>query len=303
MRSARQGALPRSLRRPRPVADESTTASSLRLLATVGSPVAVAAGLLFYFGWRRTDAQAEELGFDASVLGLTSQDYVLESVNVLYLPALLVLLFAILARWAHEWLIVIAGRNASLRPTISWWARALQWSWIGWLVLAVVLSVGSASQALAVPAALTGAVTAALYGGALERRVSGSGSSGGRSAVRGLLWCVLLFAVFWDVERIATLTGKAYAQDITTGCSPLAVVVSVFSGRDLALDLPGVERTTVTESEDARYRYRYDGLLLLQQSGSRYVLINRDWDQERGRVTVLEDTEDLRFEFLDRACA
>lgn len=290
------------MRRP-PVADESTTASSLRLLATVGSPVAVAAGLLFYFGWRRTDAQADELGFDASVLGLTSQDYVLKSVNVLYLPALLVLLFAILARWAHERLIVLAAGKASLRPTISWWAGALQWSWVGWLVLAVVLSLGSASRTLAVPMALTGAVTAALYGGALERRIRGSGSSGGHSAVRGLLWGVLVFAVFWDVERIALLTGKAYARDITTGCSPLAVVVSVFSGRDLALDLPGVERTTVTEGEDARYRYRYDGLLLLQQSGSRYVLINRDWDKERGRVTVLESTEDLRFEFLDRTCA
>ena len=59
----------------------------------------------------------------------------------------------------------------------------------------------------------------------------------------------------------------------------------------------------VGEGEDARYRFRYDGLLLLQQAGSRYVLINRDWDKERGRVTVLEESEDLRFEFLDRACA
>ncbi|MDQ3856069.1 MAG: hypothetical protein M3281_06695 [Chloroflexota bacterium] len=304
MPAARRGAsMPPRLRRPPPTAKESTAASSIRLLATLGSPVAVGAALLFYFGWRRTDAQANELGFDASVMGLTSQDYVLKSVNVLYVPALLVLLSAVLARWAHERLVLSAGHGASLRPGVLRWARALQWSWVGWLLLAVVLSLLPGTRALAVPVALTGAVTAALYGGALEQRITGSDSSGGHSAVRGLLWGVLLFAVFWDVERIALLTGEAYARDIITGCSPLAVAVSLYSGRDLALDLPGVERTTVGEGQDARYRFRYDGLLLLQQSGSRYVLINRDWDRERGRVTVLEDSEDLRLEFLDTACA
>jgi hypothetical protein len=188
-----------------------------------------------------------------------------------------------------------------VQPRTLRWARALQWSWVCWLLLAVVLSLASTTKPFAMPVALTGAVAAALYGGALEERISGR--NGGHSAVRGLLWAALLFAVFWDVERIALWMGKAYAQDIITGCSPLTVVVSLYSGRDLALDLPGVERTMVRAGEDARYRFRYDGLLLLQQSGSRYVLINRDWDEERGRVTVLEDTEDLRFEFLDRACA
>ena len=78
------------------------------------------------------------------------------------------------------------------------------------------------------------------------------------------------------------------------------MAVSLYSGRDLALELPNVQSTTVREGEDARYRFRYDGLLLLQQSGSRFVMINRDWNMQTGRVVVLKEAEDLRFEFMDR---
>ena len=54
----------------------------------------------------------------------------------------------------------------------------------------------------------------------------------------------------------------------------------------------------VADDGGARYRFRYDGLLLLQHSGSSYVLINEDWNSDSGRVTVLEEAEDLRLQFL-----
>jgi hypothetical protein len=63
----------------------SGAASTLRLVATVGSPIAIATGLLFYFGWVRASVQARALGYDTTILDWTIQDYILRSINVLYL--------------------------------------------------------------------------------------------------------------------------------------------------------------------------------------------------------------------------
>ena len=40
----------------------------MRLIATIGSPIAIATGLLFYFGWVRASVQAKQLGYDTAIL-------------------------------------------------------------------------------------------------------------------------------------------------------------------------------------------------------------------------------------------
>ncbi len=48
--------------------------------------VTVLTALLVYFGWKRADTQATVLGVDESVFGLSTQDYLLRSVDALFLP-------------------------------------------------------------------------------------------------------------------------------------------------------------------------------------------------------------------------
>src|SRR5215471_18378930 len=65
-----------------------TDAGPLRILAMIGSPVALATALMFYFGWIRTRAEAQAFGYDTSVTGMSVQDFVMKSITVLYVPLL-----------------------------------------------------------------------------------------------------------------------------------------------------------------------------------------------------------------------
>ena len=50
--------------------------------------------LAYYFGYRREQAFADFFGIDPSALGFTTNDYVLRSVDALFVPVTVVLLVA-----------------------------------------------------------------------------------------------------------------------------------------------------------------------------------------------------------------
>ena len=58
------------------------------LLGALGAFVTIAAAAMYYFGWRRSEAQAQEMGMDVSLFGFSSQDYVLRSISSMYTPLL-----------------------------------------------------------------------------------------------------------------------------------------------------------------------------------------------------------------------
>ena len=60
-----------------------------KAVVSIGSPLALITALMFYFGWVRTHVQARELGYDVAVLQLSTTDYLLKSINVLF-PILIV---------------------------------------------------------------------------------------------------------------------------------------------------------------------------------------------------------------------
>src|SRR5687767_11995280 len=68
----------------------------MKFITSIGSPIALATALLFYFGWIRSEEQARAFGADASVFAMSTQDYVLRSVNVLFFPLILMLMVCLL---------------------------------------------------------------------------------------------------------------------------------------------------------------------------------------------------------------
>ena len=52
-----------------------TMLTSLQRIAVFGSPVVLASGLLFYYGWVRATTQARDLGYEITVLPLSTTDY------------------------------------------------------------------------------------------------------------------------------------------------------------------------------------------------------------------------------------
>jgi hypothetical protein len=229
---------------PEPGAEEATGSSSagglgnaLRLVATVGSPIAITTGLLFYFGWVRASVQARALGYDTAILDWSVQDYILRSVLVLFIPLMALAALMLLLIWVHQRLVLPmadAGRLA------GWLPRGLRGSWLLWAGLAVALSIVAASlSGIVVSAAVTLALLCALYGDLLERRLTGRTRTS--SAARVLILVLLAFAVFWNVERMAHVVGEEYAAQVTGNPRQL-LAVTVYSPRAWRSTCPGSRR-------------------------------------------------------------
>ena len=264
------------------------TASWVRTIAAVGSPVAIGTALLYYFGWVRTRFQVRALGYDPSVLGLSVQDYLLRSINVLFLPLVVLLLGFLILHLLHRRLIATARNEPRIHRRLVTVGRMLTVTWPCWLLVVVVLLAVPATRLVAIPVCLTAGAALALYGKLLVRDLEPDRQW---AATATVLACVLLaLAVFWDTERVARVTGEAFAADILAFPQQL-VAVTVYSERRLEINAPG----TIEEKLDpnAAYAFRYTGLRLLESNGDRYILMN----EEGGHVLVLREGNGIRFEF------
>jgi Ca2+/H+ antiporter len=264
------------------------TPNWLRLLTAVGSPIALTTALLFYFGWVRTRFQARALGYDPSVLDLSVQDYLLKSINVLFLPLVVLVVGFLVLHQQHRRLIAAAQRNSRIRSATVRASRLMIWSWPIWLAMAIVLIVLPATELIAIPASLTVGAVLALYGNSLARTLEVG--THWPPITTALVYVLLAFAVFWDTERVARATGEAFAKDILAFPHQL-VAVTVYSEKRLEIDAPGTTESKL--GADSAYTFRYIGLRLLEGSRDRYVLLN----ERGGHVIVLRDEHGLRFEF------
>ena len=264
----------------------------MKFITSIGSPIALATALLFYFGWVRSEEQARAFGADASVFAMSTQDYVLRSVNVLFFP--LILMFLVLL------LLLRLDRRLRGGPSAPPWletaGRLLQLSWLVFLPLGSVLyAVAGRSGDVSLPLWVALSVVAPAYGILLRRRATGDRGRVSRMAV-GILVALVTVILFWQTERLASLGGEALAQDIKDNLGDRLTRVELFSVTNLHLDGPSVttERIGTVEGE---FGYRYSGLYLLQRSGDKYFLLTDGWDEDKGRLVVLPDDSGIRVEF------
>jgi hypothetical protein len=269
-------------------------AGTLSAIASVGSPIAALTALLVYFGWVRTTVQADQLGYDVSIVDMSIQDYVLKSVNVVYIPLILMLLVGVALRALHRRLVMPRLVKRRERRRLRWLARAFLLSWLLWLPVCLLLLLnGPPVDGFAMPLTLAATLLCALYGTAVRRRLEPT--AGGSTGARTIVVVLLALALLWSTERVARGLGEAYAADILARPETL-VAVTVFSAKDLAISGPGVHVSQVG-GPDAAYSYRYEGFRMLQRSGDRYLLISQSADQKRSRVFVIQETAEIRLEF------
>lgn len=264
----------------------------MKFITSIGSPIALATSLLFYFGWVRSEEQARAFGADASVFAMSTQDYVLRSVNVLFFPVILMLLGALLLLRVDRAL--RAGPDG--RRWVEPFARTLQWSWalflpLGFLLLGVAGRFGDVSLPLWV--ALS--IVAPAYGTVLRRHAAGDRRRFSGVAV-ALLAALVTVLLFWQTERLASMGGEALAQDIKDNLGTRLTRVELFSATDLHIEGPGVTASSL-RAKEGEYAYRYSGLYLLQRSGDKYFLLTDGWNQDQGRLVVLPDNSSIRVEF------
>ncbi|MFI8595405.1 hypothetical protein ACIGCK_13370 [Microbacterium sp. NPDC078428] len=112
--------------------------------------------------------------------------------------------------------------------------------------------------------------------------------------------------LFWAVGDLSARVGEQRAEQVVQSLPGWPTLI-LYSERSLNLTEPGVTET-MCSSQDAAFGYRYDGLVLITQEGSRLLLLPRTWSDTNGTAVVLASTDALRFEFspsvgsTSRAC-
>jgi hypothetical protein len=272
------------------LAEERKPPDLMKFITSIGSPIALATALLFYFGWVRSEEQAKAFGADASVFAMSTQDYVLRSINVLFFPVILLLLAGLLVHRLDRKL------RGSPPPWLPKVARALQFSWVLFLALGVVLyAVAGTFGDVTLPFWVALSILGPVYGTVLRRQATGDRARYSGLTV-ALLAALITVTLFWQTERFASLGGEALAKDIQDNMSDRLNTITLFSTKDLHITGPGVRATTFTD-ENSAYAFEYSGLYLLQRSGDKYFLLTTGWDSDDGRLIVLADNPSIRVEF------
>ncbi len=316
----------RLLRSPRPGAAQETrpdrrtvigsetspTTTALRTALTVvgafGPPLTVATALLVYFGWARSYVEARELGIDESVLGMSTRDYLLRSINTLYVPLLLAAAVGVCWLLAHERLLASLENHgrAGARATRQVFG-ALRASWLAVPLLGGVAGlIWPGARDLIVPLSFTLGILLATYSVAMVRRIDELAGNGNGALPRSLaawhaplmkalIGALVTLSLFWELANFAGVVGRGLAHDVVAGL-PQRTGVVVYSNKDLQIEGPGVSKVWFSQ-DDSAYRYRYDGLRILQESGGKFYLMPVDWSLPDNKIIVLPDDGTVRLEF------
>jgi hypothetical protein len=298
-------------------APETETASSVvgsqgrrvaGLIVAVVAPVTLITALAYYFGYRREEAFAGYFGIDPGALGFTTNDYVLRSVDALFVPITVVLLLAFAAVFLHA----LAGdrfERVNLAPIAAVVGLCA-------LILGIALLAGGPlAQSYDYLQALGPAVGVVLLLYALARNRSVSRQAFAAAVFVGI--AVVLVSLFWATSDYADNRGRAearqLARDITVRPS-----ATIFSKEDLDIHplgpgggvVQGVKHgggcalISVRKFRTGAYRFAYSGLTLLLQSGGNYFLTptpekpKTPWDPGTQAVFVIPNDSNVRVQLM-----
>lgn len=284
-----------------PTGVEASLQRTLKTIGSVVAPTTVVTALLFYFGWVSINTQAVYFGFDHSLLGFSTQDYLLQSISAVFLPLGVALLIALLAFWCHSRLVEWIGPGRPGRVIVFSFAFA------GAALFAVGLFgiVRPRDLDPLTPTGFGGGVGLFSYAVYLHRhRLSANpsrktpiprASSLPSLNVLAVTLLVALSAV-WLVAEYGEWDGRRKAETLVDGLTSRPSVV-VYSPKRLELRGIGVREEALAE-ESSEYAFRYEGLRLLIRSNGRFFLLPTGWSTSGGVTIVLRDREDLRVEFV-----
>lgn len=273
--------------------------------------VTVVTALLVYFGWRRAETQAHHMGIDESLLGMSTQEYLLRSVGPVLVLLIGVSVAGLLWTSAERRLTPVL-RNAVAPPVgeedrpprdraALLGLRALGSAWL--LLPVVVVLVGyiwPAPAFVLFPASLGVGILLWLYAGKVRRGAAAAPDEalpGHETAVLVCAALLVLVCVFWTASNYAEVLGQQLADDFAAHLADLPGVTAYGEHR-LHLDGPGVVESEVGAADET-LRFRYTGLRLLEHTGGRYFLVSDGWTDTYGVVFVLQDDDpSIRLDFV-----
>jgi hypothetical protein len=275
-------------------------------VGSVVAPTTLLTALMLYFGRLHATGLCDYFGMHYTVLDLTAQDYLVRSADGFIVPLVMVVGTALVALWAHQLLVgalPAAARQIMLRALIPFAAIA----GMALVVLAIAdtvaggifdifpegrgLSLSSGVLLLAYTTRLARLLAVERRRGLVVWRVPGGLIVAEWTAV----FILVSVGLFWAVGNYAWGVGTGRAQQFEASLSTLPDVV-LYSEKGLGLEAPGVHKLQCQDSETA-YRFRYDGLKMVLQSGNQYLLLPAGWSHTAGAAILIPRKDTLRLEF------
>jgi hypothetical protein len=281
-----------------------------RILGTIVAPTTLLTSLLFYFGWSHAFYFFDYFGVNSTLLGLTNRDYVQRSLDGLFVPMIVVACAGLVVLWGHAALharIAAGARPPVLRtlvPAIG--VLGLVLATLG--VWSVFTPTPLRAHLVAAPLSLAFGVLLLIYAihlhrslAAGERRARGAGTPWAPVAEWAAVFVLVGLSLFWAANDYSAAVGRSRARHFvaTLATTPGAVV---YSAKSLSLTAPGV-RETRCQDPDAAYRFRYDGLKLVLQSGDQYLFLPAGWSPRNGVAILMPRSDSLRLELIPAAAA
>ena len=259
--------------------------------------------LLYYFGRAHAYWFFHHFGVDISLVGLSSQDYVLRSVDALFVPMVVLLSFGLVLLWVHSILSARVFAGPDQRERLGTAAKIFVVTGL------VVVAIGLAgllvpalkrTYHLVYPISLGTGTLLLMYGLSLQRRARGSRRPAGGLRTAALLEGIAAFllvalSLFWASTNYAAEVGETRAIQYAREFEELPRA-TLYSKEQLNLKVPLVEEIVCSES-DAGYRFRYEGLRLMLRSGGHYFFLPESWTYRRGVAIVVPERDAVRLDF------
>ncbi|MFZ3559951.1 hypothetical protein [Streptomyces sp. BH055] len=304
------------------------------LFGAVVAPTTFVTALLYYFGWHHAYWFFDYFGVNSTLLGFSTFDYLMRSLDGLFVPMIVTAAIGLLAFWGHDMLrarLAAGHRPALLRRAVPVLAG------IGFLLALVgfwsVFARTFLTPYLGLPPiSLVAGVILLSYAVHLRRVLGprprphqgqdpapdpegdpgGQGDPGGSPpptpalphplraewatvAEWGALFVILGLGLMWAANDYAASVGHGRAVSFAASLDSLPST-ALYSERDLALHEPGVRQLRCDVGKSG-YAYRYEGLVLVLQSAGQYVLVPRNWTPATGVALVLPRNDSVRLEF------
>ncbi|MBD8077629.1 hypothetical protein [Cellulosimicrobium arenosum] len=278
-----------------------------RIATQVLAPAALLTALLYFFGRQRVTFFFYYFGVDVTSLQLTQADYLVQAQDGFLLPLAVVAVGVLIGLWVRGATTrVTGGRRLGRRGLLLvgltgailvvfgmfqavWPGRGLADGVPTWLA-PVCLALG----------VLTTAAVVRAWRAEMHRSTPGwrPPSVAARLTEWAAVFVLVAVALFWAVANYSAEVGERRGRQFEAELATYPGVV-VRSTTDLQLVAPGVE-PHVCAPEGSAFRYRYDGLVLMQQAGGTYFLVPRDWTRtaKDSAVLAVPVTDDVRLDYL-----
>ncbi|MEV7094020.1 hypothetical protein AB0M80_14415 [Amycolatopsis sp. NPDC051045] len=277
-------------------------------ISTLLSQTVLLSALLYYFGWVRTQAVWEYFGIDTSLLGFSTPDYALRSINSTILPLIGFGILALSLATLHRTVFLpaaTAARSTSRRRLAD--GAIIACYAAGGLTLAAI-GIG-----FLIPASINWAPTIALsfmlltatgliayldHLRSLQMRMT-SRHPREKSSVRpSALAALAAIGALWSVSSYARTNGEQSARDVADHLNSRPAIALYSVGR-LAVSGPGISITEISQ-KDSKYKFCYTGLVSLIHTSDKYLLTSQQWRHGRDAVYVIPISGDVRIDAIAR---